>query len=247
MGMDFNAELRARPPVCFVCSNHPLAISLINNAVSADPELQGRVKPYSVDCKPSNKGPLEVLILDTCSVVNWADYFHEWKSDGGTVIGLISSDSQNVNTAINMLHLGAAGILSFAENLPDQLLRAIHAVAKGRVWIRYEILDAYRHWTRSTIQNFFVTHQQLTTREKEILGFLHRDISNRMIAQKLSISERTAKFHVGNILRKLNLTSRREIQSFHGMNASSFFPDSKLSLVSKPVVSSVNKDSLETA
>jgi hypothetical protein len=60
--------------------------------------LQGRVKPYSVDCKPSNKGPLEVLVLDTCSVVNWADYFHEWKSDGGTVIDLTSSDSQNGNT-----------------------------------------------------------------------------------------------------------------------------------------------------
>ncbi|HWH61183.1 MAG TPA: response regulator transcription factor [Terriglobales bacterium] len=247
MVRDFNAELRSEPPVCFVCSNHPLAISLINNAVSSDPELQGRVKPYSVDCKPSNKGPLEVLILDTCSVLNWVDYFLEWKSDGGTVIGLISSDTQNGNTAINMLHLGAAGILSFAENLPEQLLRAIHAVSKGRAWIRCEVIDAYRHWTRFTIQNLFATHQQLTTREKEILGFLHRDMSNRMIAQQLSISERTAKFHVGNIFRKLNLTSRRELQSLQGMNASYFCPDSKLSLVSKPVSSSMRKNSLETA
>ena len=47
-------------------------------------------------------------------------------------------------------------------------------------------------------------------REREILAFLARGVSNREIAAGLKISEHTVKFHVGSILAKLGAGSRTE-------------------------------------
>lgn len=55
-----------------------------------------------------------------------------------------------------------------------------------------------------------VESQQLTAREREVLRLLARGLSNRDIGVKLYISETTAKFHVGNILRKLGVSRRAE-------------------------------------
>ena len=52
--------------------------------------------------------------------------------------------------------------------------------------------------------------QQLTAREREVLRLLARGFSNRDIGRQLYISETTAKFHVGNILRKLAVSRRAE-------------------------------------
>jgi len=52
--------------------------------------------------------------------------------------------------------------------------------------------------------------KKLTPRECEVLGLLARGLSNRDIGGRLFISETTAKFHVGNILRKLEVSRRAE-------------------------------------
>jgi DNA-binding NarL/FixJ family response regulator len=50
----------------------------------------------------------------------------------------------------------------------------------------------------------------LTPRESEALQFLAQGLSNKEIAQRLKISEHTAKFHVNAILSKLGVQSRTE-------------------------------------
>jgi DNA-binding NarL/FixJ family response regulator len=51
---------------------------------------------------------------------------------------------------------------------------------------------------------------ELTAREREVLRLLAGGLSNRVIGERLFISETTAKFHVGNVLRKLGVTRRAE-------------------------------------
>jgi two-component system, NarL family, response regulator DevR len=51
---------------------------------------------------------------------------------------------------------------------------------------------------------------RFTGREREVLHLLARGLSNRAIGQRLYISETTAKFHVGNIMRKLEVSRRAE-------------------------------------
>jgi predicted ATPase/DNA-binding CsgD family transcriptional regulator len=58
---------------------------------------------------------------------------------------------------------------------------------------------------RVASERFGVT---LTRREREVLGLLANGLSNREIAQELSIGERTARFHVTSILGKLDVRTR---------------------------------------
>jgi DNA-binding CsgD family transcriptional regulator len=51
----------------------------------------------------------------------------------------------------------------------------------------------------------------LSAREREVLALVASGARNRTIAETLSISENTAKFHVSNLLRKVGATSRSEL------------------------------------
>ncbi len=50
----------------------------------------------------------------------------------------------------------------------------------------------------------------LTTREREVIELLVQGATNAGIARELYISERTAKFHVQNIIEKLGVADRRQ-------------------------------------
>lgn len=55
--------------------------------------------------------------------------------------------------------------------------------------------------------------EQLTEREREVLDLLAKGYRNKEIAEKLIISERTVKFHVGIIFQKLGVSNRAEAVS----------------------------------
>jgi predicted ATPase/DNA-binding CsgD family transcriptional regulator len=56
---------------------------------------------------------------------------------------------------------------------------------------------------------------RLTPREREIVELLAQGLSNKEVAARLVISQRTAESHVGNILTKLGFTSRTQIAMWH--------------------------------
>jgi DNA-binding NarL/FixJ family response regulator len=55
--------------------------------------------------------------------------------------------------------------------------------------------------------------EPLTAREREVLELLGQGLSNRQIAERLGISEHTAKFHVAAVSGKLGAASRTEAVS----------------------------------
>lgn len=54
----------------------------------------------------------------------------------------------------------------------------------------------------------------ISRREREVVALIARGLTNRQIAEELTISERTADTHVSNILSKLGLTSRTRIAAW---------------------------------
>jgi len=59
----------------------------------------------------------------------------------------------------------------------------------------------------------------LTRREREILPLLAHRLTDREIAEQLTISHRTAMNHTANILGKLGLASRRDVATFVARHA----------------------------
>lgn len=53
-------------------------------------------------------------------------------------------------------------------------------------------------------------HEELTDREQQVLQLLARGMSNKAIGRQLFISETTVKFHVSNLMRKLEVSRRAE-------------------------------------
>ena len=61
-------------------------------------------------------------------------------------------------------------------------------------------------------------HSTLTERETEILGFVASGATNAEIARQLWITQKTVKFHVSNVYRKLDVANRTEACHYAHVN-----------------------------
>jgi DNA-binding NarL/FixJ family response regulator len=87
------------------------------------------------------------------------------------------------------------------------LIRAIRDVARGgSAFDARSAAAMVRGLNAPAVED----NKRLTSREREVLQLLARGKSNKDIGAELYISETTAKFHVGNILRKLGVRRRAE-------------------------------------
>jgi len=105
-----------------------------------------------------------------------------------------------------MLQAGAAGYVLKDESL-ETVVAAVQAVAGGEEWYSQGVLVKVIAWARGETA-LTPDVAGLTEREVEVLQLLARGYTNTRIAEELSIVERTVGFHVSNILKKLEVTSR---------------------------------------
>jgi len=103
------------------------------------------------------------------------------------------------------IEVGVAGYL-LKDAAPEEIATAIRTAAKGEMHLDAAIT---RRLTRQMVgpTDMFIG---LTARERDILMLVAQGKSNRQIAEQLSLSERTARTHVSNILAKLHLESRTQ-------------------------------------
>ena len=52
---------------------------------------------------------------------------------------------------------------------------------------------------------------KLTPRETEVAALITEGLSNKLIAERLGLSDHTAKFHVANVAKKFGVTTRQEV------------------------------------
>jgi DNA-binding NarL/FixJ family response regulator len=101
---------------------------------------------------------------------------------------------------------GIRGFLYESESF-DKLPRAIQAVCAGELWLSREFMS---RWILSTKAAGLSKGDPngLTSKEMQILNLIGGGASNKDIADNLLISYNTAKTHVYNIFRKINVTNR---------------------------------------
>ena len=103
------------------------------------------------------------------------------------------------------LQAGAIGYL--LKNVSaDELADAIKKAHAGRSTLAPEAAQVLIQATRQPLRPGY----DLTPREHEVLALMAEGLSNPEIAERLVMSRSTVKFHVSNILSKLDAASRTE-------------------------------------
>jgi NarL family two-component system response regulator LiaR len=115
------------------------------------------------------------------------------------------------------IEAGAIGYL-LKDVSPDDLTEAIRAAHRGEAHLHPEItkklMDQVTTQAKRTGSKPSSSEKpgpdDLTEREREVLGLIAKGFNNREIAKALTISEKTVKTHVSNILNKLHLADRTQ-------------------------------------
>ena len=116
------------------------------------------------------------------------------------------------NVAYSLLRLGVKGMLTY-DQAPRALCRAVRQLAAGAYWVPRDLLTRFLesvlpelHGVRSIDAAVAISR-----REREVLDLLLDNLSNKEIAGKLFVSERTVKFHVSNLLSKFHVPRRADL------------------------------------
>jgi DNA-binding NarL/FixJ family response regulator len=126
------------------------------------------------------------------------------------VVLTASGTEENLLAAIRA---GAAGYLLKTES-PERIAEFLDGVARGEAALSGEVarrlLDRVRdggRWDSGVPES---VARELSAREVEVLLLLDDHLGTDEIAKRLFISEHTVRSHVKSLLRKLNVSSRRE-------------------------------------
>ena len=115
------------------------------------------------------------------------------------------------------LRSGASGFL-YKDVDPDALIRAIRAVNDGNTLLAPAAAG-------SLVPSSWACPGRpagwgaLTAREREVLAEIARGLSNREIARRLGVSEKTVKTHVSSVLAKLGVQDRTQAAVYAVRNA----------------------------
>ena len=104
---------------------------------------------------------------------------------------------------------GAVGYLLKDVSPPD-LAKAIQAVHSGETHLHPDITKKLMNQFVNPKSEAEITPEDLTPREMEVLQLIAQGLSNKELAEELTISEKTVKTHLSSIYSKLNLSDRTQ-------------------------------------
>jgi DNA-binding NarL/FixJ family response regulator len=111
---------------------------------------------------------------------------------------------------ISNIRTGIRGYVKITDS-PAVMIKAVRAVHGGEIWAERRILEKAMSKPMilpETLQAQVPGLSPLTSREMEMLTLVLQGASNREIADKSGISERTVKTHLYRVYRKLKVKSR---------------------------------------
>lgn len=115
------------------------------------------------------------------------------------------SGNSEAKTVQDMIAAGAVGYI-LKDTLPEELANTIRAVHSGKSVFSTDLVRSL--FDVAIIPSNSPQDYALTRREIEILRCMVEGKTNPEIAQVLMISLATTKFHISNVLRKLNVNTR---------------------------------------
>jgi len=207
-----------------VADDHRLMLEAIRMALEGAPDLAivGEAQTGSQVLPLVHRTQPDVVLLDIrmpgMDGLQCLDLLRT-RHPGVKAIMLSGSDDPRVVKAA-FAHGASAFILKHID--PRDLAGAIRQTMEGTVFHASDVLGS------SSAKEDAAKAFGLSERELSILTALAEGSSNKEISQRLWLSEKTVKFHLTNIYRKLAVTSRSEAIRFayeHGVTENPILAD----------------------
>jgi two-component system, NarL family, response regulator LiaR len=184
------------------------------------PKALERVKDFVVSALPPASNETEALtqvdspdffILDGCSLrMDLGRLAERLRAHfpGSKFLALLPPETNSEAEKTRLFCWGIDGLVELHEKWQAELPVAIQSILSGNPWVPPEVLLAFVKQAKALLDAQLLPGQSLTAREGQVLQLLMRRLTNKEISGTLGISERTVKFHVSNVLGKLQLENR---------------------------------------
>lgn len=213
---------RARPPRIrlMLVEDHPLVRSAVRQAVSVpDIEIVAETASAEEAAVLALRLRPDVMLVDIglpgMSGVQLVRELARRLPETRIVMLTVSSTDDDL---LDAMEAGAAGYLT-KDLTPEALLRAVRGAHSGDLAmprrLAARLVQRLTERTRRTA-SWDPVLAPLSAREREVLALLADGMTDREIAEALTISQRTVETHVSSLLHKLGVRNRSEAaRRFH--------------------------------
>ncbi len=201
-----------------IVDDHSVVRTGMRMLLESDPELEivGEGENGQQGLQLARDLKPDVMVMDvTMPEMDGVEATRRIKQEMPQVAVLAVTIHEGADYFFRMLQAGASGYVP-KRAAADDVLQAIHVVAKGDVFleprIAKELVSDYVIRVRQGVAQ--ESYDGLTEREREVLALIAEDETNQAIANRLSISVKTVERHRENIMQKLNLHTRTELVKY---------------------------------
>jgi DNA-binding NarL/FixJ family response regulator len=153
-----------------------------------------------------------LVVIDASDVIATLEFVRMLRLEQRAVYLLVLLPKLEEAVTSPLLRLGVRGLLTY-ELAPRELARAARQVDAGMYWVPRELLTRFVESILPELSGCksLDSAVDISRRQRDVLDLLLDNLSNKEIASKLFVSERTVKFHVSNLLSKFGVRRRADL------------------------------------
>ena len=158
----------------------------------------------------------DILLLDVeLKGLNLTKILSLIKKNNKAKLILITDSDYNENLLINAIRSGVRGYL-LKDTDSNHLIKSVSSVHNGELWVERKLMgkvidgNSYPQKSEKADGQIY----DLTESEIRIIKLVLNGYTNKSIADELYISEKTVKFHLYKIFKKLSVKNRSELILF---------------------------------
>jgi NarL family two-component system response regulator LiaR len=196
-----------------IADDHTVVRKGLNALLSADKygiEVIGEASNGAEAIQLAEEWKPDVILMDLVMPVKTGlqaiQEIKQIQPDARILVLTSFAEDDNVSQAIRA---GAYGFL-LKDTSPDELVQTIRSVYANKLTIPQELSQALLRVNPATGAPE-TQLEELTAREQDVLRCIAQGMSNKQIAQKLSIGTTTVRSHVSSMMRKLDLENRTQL------------------------------------
>jgi DNA-binding NarL/FixJ family response regulator len=204
------------PITLVLADDHPIFLNGLEDIFRSEPDFKvvARCAEGQAALRAVRQLKPDILILDLrMPKMDGLGVLREMQKEKLSTRVVVLTAAPDENELLEAIRLGVHGVV-LKEMAPRLLIQCIRKVAAGEQWLekRSVSLALERLLKREAAARQIA--KILTPREIEIVRMVAEGLRNKVIAERLYLSEGTIKVHLHNIYEKVRVNSRLELARY---------------------------------